>query len=344
MRKIILPLAILIALILATPVSAAGSFQGTISSQGYQPPNGVTVIWRIAGAGDINKKLDPSIQFTSLGDSAGFFCRYAECDTSVVGRQIVPYVTSEHGGGEGFAILQELFRQSGLSRDPSLQEAFDWMIANGNGKALFSCGDFLQYTGKARPGCQDIAPSGGTESKLRPQPNDPAGCCNTSLPCIVRNEKGRTNGEEWTEAVSTPQGGRKGCRLRNLTEGEPPPVEPPPVKPPPAPECQPCSPIDAVSCDPFSAPIRASLSECEALRGSCGSELKVLASRARELEAENARLKATPSASKPNLSADALAILRKAKPSALARVGVRAQYNRTIREICAQFKCPVDLR
>lgn len=227
---------LILACLLLAPVAAAAASLGSITPAGYFPPPGVTVIWRTPGQVDVTKRLDPSVQFTSLGDFAGFLCRYAECDQAVVGRQIVPFVTSEHGGGEGFAILQELFRQAGLSRDPSLQEAYDWMIANGNGRALFSCSDFLEFTGKARPGCVDIAPGGSGGSKLRPQPTDPAGCCNVEMPCVLRNEPGRANGEEWTEAVQTTQGGRRGCRLRNVSEGQPPP---PPVDPPPPPVCPP---------------------------------------------------------------------------------------------------------
>lgn len=110
-----------IAAFLALPLSVhAGSFAGTINPSGYYPPAGVTVTWRVGSEPDVTKRLDLSVTFTSLGDFQGFICRYAECDSSVVGRQIVPYVTSEHGGGEGYAILQELMRQAGLTRDPSL--------------------------------------------------------------------------------------------------------------------------------------------------------------------------------------------------------------------------------
>ncbi len=283
-RIVVSAVAVLCVLVLrAAPVGAA--FFGSITSQGYFPPPGVTVTWRIAGQSDVTKRLDPAVLFTSLGDVAGFLCRYAECDQTVVGRQIVPFVTSEHGGGEGFAILQELFRQSGLTRDPSLQEAYDWMIANGGGRALFTCSDFLQYTGHARPGCQDIEPGGGGGgSKLRLQPNDPPGCCPSTLPCTLRNEAGRKDGEEWTEPVQTPQGGRIGCRLRNVVveggPGEPPPEpgEPPPGTPPE------CPPVDGEACLAFTKPIRAALTTSQAQARACTDEKAVLTTRVQDLE------------------------------------------------------------
>jgi len=277
-RAVVFAVAVLYLVLCVTPAQAVTSL-GTITAQGYFPPSGVTVIWHIAGQADVTKRLNPAFLFTSRDDVTGFLCRYAECDRSVVGRQIVPFVTSEHGGGEGFAILQELFRQSGLTRDPSLQESYDWMIANGDGRPFFTCADFIGYTGHARPGCQDIVPGGvpGDESGLRPQPNDPPDCCEVLNPCIVWNEAGRRNGEEWTEAVRTPQGGRKGCRLRNLIEGQP--------EEPPGPEEPPTPPVDAAACTAFTQPIQAALTTCQ-------GEKTTLTKRIQDLQTEITTLKA----------------------------------------------------
>ena len=117
-------------------------------------------------------------------------------------------------------------------------------------------GDRNLYTGEpTRTECHDygsqhpeLGSVGGSNNGLRKQPNAPPGCCKVSNPCQI-DEPGRLVGEKWSEAVLTPQGGRKGCYFEQVRRDKPDkpdkpedPIDPitPPVDPIPNPPIERC--------------------------------------------------------------------------------------------------------
>ncbi|HEX5717618.1 MAG TPA: hypothetical protein VF179_15780 [Thermoanaerobaculia bacterium] len=136
------------------------NLRGSIGPNGYSPPANVTVKWRRPGAPDISKKLNPSVRFTSAGDSS-VYARYGESDPEVIGRQITA-IGSEQLGGRAFLILKELYAQAGLSRVPSTvgQEVWDFAIAEGGDRPMDWC-DYKRFTGKPDPICGENCPPCG---------------------------------------------------------------------------------------------------------------------------------------------------------------------------------------
>lgn len=204
---------------------------GTLDASGYHPPAGATVYWRTFTGADIQRHLNPVVEWSgSNADDLGYLGRYAEGRRDVLGRYIASQGV-ETKGGAAYSILATLFADAGISRVPTDEEVLDFGIVHGAVRQL-GCQDFLRLVGRADPGCKDV-PRG---TSLRLQPTDPPGCCKTSLPCQVE-QVGRKLGEVWVEPVLTPQGGRKGCTLINiLGEEPPPPPPPPPMCPCPCPE------------------------------------------------------------------------------------------------------------
>lgn len=194
---------VVLLLILAVPLRG---IDGTITAAGYQPPPNVTVFWRTFSGGDIPRRLNRDVPWSgSNSDSTGYLGRYAEGKNDVLGRWIASQGV-ETQGGLSFLILQALFREKGITRDPDPREVLDFGIVHG-GQRQLGCADFARLVGRPEPSCTETVVDGG----LRPQPTTPSGCCKRNLPCVVDDR--RPPGETWREAVRTPQGGRIGCFL-----------------------------------------------------------------------------------------------------------------------------------
>jgi hypothetical protein len=140
------------------------NIDGTIDGGGYHVPAGIPVAWRQACSippcpADRIATLNPDIQWNGSnagGDplpgchydepgpqcqadprdpNRGYICRYGNCDSSLLGRQISA-IGSEQGGATEFpgGILDELFKAAGgPHRVPTRQEEWDFRIANYSG-------------------------------------------------------------------------------------------------------------------------------------------------------------------------------------------------------------------
>jgi hypothetical protein len=195
---------VVLLIVLAVPLRA---YDGTITAAGYQPPPNITVFWRTFSGGDVSRRLNRDIPWSgSNSDATGYLGRYAEGKNDVLGRWIASQGV-ETQGGLSFLILRSLFRDAGITRDPDQREVLDFGIVHG-GQRQLGCADFTRLIGRPDPTCQETPPSSGG---LRPQPATPVGCCKKTLPCVVDDR--RKPGETWSEAVLTPQGGRKGCNM-----------------------------------------------------------------------------------------------------------------------------------
>lgn len=103
------------------------NLRGTLTANGYVPPNDVTVYWWHPSSHDvIAKKLNPNVALTSHFDLIG---RYGEGDVSLAGWQTYPAVSSESGGGEAFPIIKALYASVGIHRDPTDAEWVDATFA-----------------------------------------------------------------------------------------------------------------------------------------------------------------------------------------------------------------------
>lgn len=157
-------------------------YRGTIDAQGYHPPANVTVTWRRPGAPDVVKRLNPGAAWAGGGgDTAGYLARYAEGDSSMLGRQITA-IGAEQLGGRAYVILRELYRDAGLAFDPCptadkrCQAVFDMAIANFTAPAEWC--DAAAILGRPDPicgaDCQPTRRCGGVRPPATPRPQPTA--------------------------------------------------------------------------------------------------------------------------------------------------------------------------
>ena len=116
---------------------AIGQFNGTLNNAGYTAPPSTTITWWHTSFPNtfITKILNPSVTIFNHFDLLG---RYGGNDQSLIGWQTLPAVSSEHGGGEIFALVAALFKRNGLNREPTEAEWVDFGFANFPGVALVS--------------------------------------------------------------------------------------------------------------------------------------------------------------------------------------------------------------
>jgi hypothetical protein len=116
---------------------AIGQFNGTLNNAGYTAPPSTTITWWHTSFPNtfITKILNPSVTIFNHFDLLG---RYGGNDQSLIGWQTLPAVSSEHGGGEIFALVSALFKRNGLNREPTEAEWVDFGFANFPGVALVS--------------------------------------------------------------------------------------------------------------------------------------------------------------------------------------------------------------
>jgi hypothetical protein len=115
-----------------------GQFNGTLNAGGYTAPSPTTVTWTHPSfPTPKTKTLNPAVTILNHFDLIG---RYGENDQTLAsgGWQTLPAVSSEHGGGEIFALVAALFKRNGLNREPSEAEWVDFGFANFPGVALVS--------------------------------------------------------------------------------------------------------------------------------------------------------------------------------------------------------------
>lgn len=110
------------------PTPSLGQFRGTIHpTTGYTAPVPTRVTWRHNTFGTRVKTLNPTVSIINHFDLIG---RYGENDTTLAGFQTLPAVGSEHGGGEVYAVVAELFKRHGVNREPTEAEWVDFAFAN----------------------------------------------------------------------------------------------------------------------------------------------------------------------------------------------------------------------
>lgn len=162
-------------MILCASAVGAANFEGVITAFGYSPPTGVWIVWRQPGAPDITKQLNDSYLWdgSNAGDETSYFCRYAECDSSVLGRYITVF-GSHQWGGETSAIMTELFREIGLIRNPNQREIIDFAAANFRDH-IATCADAVLILGHTT--CEEIPPP------PPPAPYCGNGSCNVGESC-----------------------------------------------------------------------------------------------------------------------------------------------------------------
>jgi hypothetical protein len=116
---------------------AIGQFSGTLNNAGYTAPPNTTITWWHTSFPNtfITKPLNPAVSIFNHFDLLG---RYGGNDQSLIGWQTLPAVSSEHGGGEIFAVVSALFQRNGLNREPTEAEWVDFGFANFPGVALVS--------------------------------------------------------------------------------------------------------------------------------------------------------------------------------------------------------------
>ena len=116
---------------------AIGQFNGTLTNAGYTAPPSTTITWWHTSFPNtfIIKRLDPAGPIFNHFDLLG---RYGENDQGLIGWQTLPAVSSEHGGGEIFGLVSELFKRNGLNREPTETEWVDFGFANFPGTTFVS--------------------------------------------------------------------------------------------------------------------------------------------------------------------------------------------------------------
>ena len=251
---------------------------------------------------------------------------------------------------------------------------FDCAVANFPGVNQVGCSGYETLVGRPDPTCVDIPNEGGR--KLRPQPTEPDGCCRIHAPCSL-NEPSRRPGEVWVEPVRTPQGGARGCYLKNTAAAPLPDAPEKPEDPqgpvcdgvcnrasdivrcpsdcqtenPPESECPMCPAPDSAACEVFVAPLRNQVevlsSRLQEVEGELLDERARLAARALELQilrTERDELKAALEFErvKPPLPVE-LAVMLRDRRAAARGPGQRAAAGRAIRGACSRFTCPEDL-
>lgn len=141
------------------PTPSLGQFRGTIHpTTGYTAPVPTRVTWTHGTFGTRVKTLNPSVSIINHFDLIG---RYGENDTTLAGFQTLPAVGSEHGGGEVYAVVAELFKRHGVNREPTEAEWVDFAFANFPGTAYVS----VQTARNVLPDYQGVdSGTGGTGS------------------------------------------------------------------------------------------------------------------------------------------------------------------------------------
>jgi hypothetical protein len=136
-----------------------GKFEGSIVDGKYVPPANTLVVWRRGWTNtdpnilaSLTFKLDPTVEWngSNAGDDSNYFGRYASGQNKRVEGMFIE-AWPPHGEGEAWAILADI-----LGREPSLQEAIDFSIAN---KGPLGVGDWLPLTGHASPVSQPVIPT-----------------------------------------------------------------------------------------------------------------------------------------------------------------------------------------
>lgn len=138
------------------PTPSLGQFRGTIHpTTGYTAPVPTRVTWSHNTFGTRVKTLNPTVSIINHFD---LIARYGENDTTLAGFQTLPAVGSEHGGGEVYAVVAELFKRHGVNREPTEAEWVDFAFANFPGVEFVS----VQMARNVLPDYQGVDTGGGT--------------------------------------------------------------------------------------------------------------------------------------------------------------------------------------